>query len=112
MPKQPFKYRYMELRWHAARLQHRLVPQGATAYAILIVSHTWESVMLFPSVHDFFRRRARRLLDVLERTLRRTRANEVEMLNKQVVHRVVIGICIFVLAIIEVLGSWTSFNFL
>ncbi|ORY09410.1 hypothetical protein BCR34DRAFT_615778 [Clohesyomyces aquaticus] len=38
------------LHWHNALEEHRLVPQGVVAYAIIIISHAWQAAMLFPNI--------------------------------------------------------------
>lgn len=99
--------------WQAARKQHRLVPQGVFAYAILIISHVWQSAMLFKKVHSSAHDRAQGLLKALGGALRPPIRNEPpEVSLRQIKYRLVIGIYMFFLAIIEILGSWAFVQFL
>lgn len=39
--------------WHEASERGKLLPQGVIAYLILIISHIWQALMMFPKAYGF-----------------------------------------------------------
>jgi hypothetical protein len=102
----------VEVHWHRARDRPgSIVPQGVLAYAILIISHIWQSVMMFPRAHtaisSLFQRPLRYLEQRMVDTNRGTRKS-----NRKIVHRAIAGAYMFMLAFMEVTGSWAFSQFL
>jgi hypothetical protein len=98
----------VEVHWHRRRW---LIPQGVFEYAFLIISHIWQSVMLFPKVHSTISKLSQRPLRYPEQRMADTNRG-TQKSNRKIVHRAITGTYIFVLAFIEVTGSWAFSQFL
>lgn len=99
---------------HWIRARHRrdsLIPQGVIAYIILIASHMWQSIMLFRKAHSTISSVFQKPLHFLERKILYTNRSD-QKTNRKIAHRAIVGTYMFVLAIIEIAGSWAFSQFL
>ncbi|KAL5371400.1 hypothetical protein DPSP01_014287 [Paraphaeosphaeria sporulosa] len=102
----------VEVHWHRARYRRgSLTPQGVIAYIILIASHMWQSIMLFPMAHTTISNVCQKPLYFLERKIVHTDRSG-QKTNRKIAHRAIIGTYMFVLASIEITGSWAFSQFL